>query len=78
MKKVFAVLSAISFMLLALVSFGKNALETHFHIQLINGKVNFAGSDYLVDVQMCQTVLLIIGIVCFALFVASFFVKEKK
>lgn len=49
MKKVFAVLSAISFMLFALVNFCKKALETHFHIQLMNGKVNCAGSDYLID-----------------------------
>ena len=50
MKKVFAVLSAISFMLFALVNFCKKALETHFHIhQLMNGKVNYAGSDYLID-----------------------------
>ena len=49
MKKVFAVLSAISFMLFALVNFCKKALETHFQIQLLNGKVNCAGSDYLID-----------------------------
>ena len=77
MKKTFSVLSVISFMLFALVDFCKNALETYFHIQLMNGKGNFAGIDYLVDAQMCETVLLAIGVVCFALFIVSIFVMKS-
>lgn len=78
MKKVFAVLSVISFMLFAVVDFGKNAFEAYLHIQLINGKGNFAGSDYLVDAQMCQTLLLVIGIVCIVMFIVSFFVEKRS
>ncbi len=43
----------------------------------MNGKGNFAGIDYLVDAQMCETVLLAIGVVCFALFIVSIFVKKS-
>lgn len=78
MKKVFAVLSVVSFMLFALVDFSKNALETYFHILLMNGKVDFAGNDYLVDAQMCQTVLLAVGVICLIAFVVSFFVKDTR
>lgn len=78
MKKLFPVLSAISFMLYALVDFGKNALETYLHIQLMNGKGSFSSSDYLVDAGMCKTVLLSVGVIFLVAFVASFFVKDKK
>ena len=40
MKKLFSILSAISFMLYALVDFGKNALETYLHIH-----INFGDED---------------------------------
>ena len=78
MKKLFSILSAISFMLYALVDFGKNALETYLHIQLMNGKGSFSSRDYLVDAGMCQAVLLAVGMICLVAFVASFFVKDKK
>lgn len=78
MKKSFAILSAISFMLYALVDFGKNALETHFHVQLMTGKGSFSSSDYFVDAGICQTVLLAVGVICLVAFIASFFAKEKK
>lgn len=76
MKKTFSVLSVISFMLYALVDFGKNVIETYLHVELINGMVSFAESDYLIDTQRCQSVLMIIGIVCFILFVISFFFEK--
>lgn len=75
MKKLFSVLSAISFILFALVDFCKNVLETYFHIQLLNGKGSFSSSDYLVDAGICQTVLMVIGLTCLAAFVVSIFVK---
>lgn len=78
MKKLFSILSAISFVIYALVDFGKNALETYFHVLLMNGKGNFTSSDYLIDAGKCQTVLLAVGIICLAGFVVSFFVKDKK
>lgn len=78
MKKLFSILSAISFILYALVDFCKNALETYLHIQLMNGKGSFSSRDYLVDAGMCQTVLLAVGVICLVAFVASFFVKDKK
>lgn len=65
-------------MLYALVDFGKNALETYFHIQLMNAMRNFSSGDYFVDAGMCQAVLLAVGVICLVAFVASFFVKDKK
>lgn len=76
MKKLFSILSAISFILFALVDFCKNVLETHFHILLLNGKGSFSSNDYLVDTGMCQTVLLVIGITCLVAFVVSLFVEH--
>ena len=76
MKKLFSILSVISFILFALVDFCKNVLETHFHIQLLNGKGNFSSSDYLVDAGICQIVLLVIGITCLVGFVVSLFVEH--
>lgn len=76
MKKLFAILSAISFMLFALVDFCKNVLEIYLHIQLMNGKGSFSSSDYLVDAGICQTVLLVIGITCLVAFVVAFFLNH--
>lgn len=76
MKKLFSILSAISFILFALVDFRKNVLETNFHIQLMNSKGSFSSSDYLVDAGICQTVLLVIGITCLVGFVVSLFVEH--
>ena len=69
-------MKCIGFILFALVDFCKNVLETYFHIQLINGKGSFSSSDYLVDADICQTVLLVIGIACLIAFVVSLFVKH--
>lgn len=76
MKKLYVILSAISFVLFALVDFCKNVLETHFHIQLMNGRGGFSSSDYLVDAGVCQTVLLIIGIFCLVAFIVLLFVNH--
>ena len=76
MKKLFSILSAISFILFALVDFCKNVLETNFHIQLMNSKGSISSSDYLVDAGICQTVLLVIGITCLVGFVVSLFVEH--
>ena len=76
MKKLFSILSALSFILFALVDFCKNVLETNFHIQLMNSKGSFSSSDYLVDAGICQIVLLVIGITCLVGFVVSLFVEH--
>ena len=78
MKKSFPILSAISFILYALVDFAKNSLETYCHVLLKIGIGNFSSEDYFVDACMCQTILLAVGVVCIVAFIASFFVKEKK
>lgn len=78
MNKIFPILSAISFILYALVDFGKNVLETYFHILLMNGIGNFSSNDYFVDAQTCQTTLLAVGVICLIAFCASIFTKDKK
>ena len=78
MKKVFAILSALSFMLYALVDFGKNVLETHFRVLLMLGERSFSSGDYFVYAGKCQTVLMAVGVICLVAFAVSFFVKEKK
>jgi hypothetical protein len=79
MKKLFTILSAISLMLFALVDFGKNVLETHFYIQLMNGKIgNFSSEDYFVDAGMCQTVLIILAVVCFIIAIVETLREKKK
>ena len=78
MKKLFAILSAISFMLYALVDFTKNVLETYFYVLLKNGVGNFSTPDYFINAGMCKTVLSAVGIVCLAAFVVTLFAKGKK
>ena len=78
MKKLFVILSAISFMLYALVDFGKNALETHFRVLLMLGERSFSSGDYFVYAGKCQTVLATVGAICLVAFVVSFLKKEKK
>lgn len=78
MKKLFAILSAISFVLYALVDFGKNVLETYFRVLLMIDERSFATTDYFVNAGMCQTVLMTVGVVCLVGFVVSLFVKDKK
>ena len=78
MKKLFSVLSFISFVLYALVDFAKNTFETYFHVLLKNGKGSFASTDYFIDAQTCQTVLLAVSVTCLVIFVVSLFVKDKK
>ncbi len=77
MKKAYFVLSVILFILYALVDFVKNVIEAHLHVQLISGAVNFAESVYLIDAQRCQTILLILGIVCLTMFAISFLFKKS-
>lgn len=76
MQKLLIILSVISFILFALVNFCKNLFETYFHIQLMNGTGGFSSSDYLVDVGICQTVLLVIGITCLVALVVAFFLNH--
>ena len=76
MKKLYIIMSVISFILFALVNFCKGVLEAHFHIQLLNGGGNFSSSDYLVDAGVCQTVLFVIGIACLVAFVVSIFMNH--
>ena len=78
MKKLFTILSAVSFMLFALVDFGKNVLETYFHIQLMNGLGNFSNKDYFVDSRMCQAVLIILAIVCLVIAITEILREKKK
>ena len=78
MKKLFVILSAISFMLYALVDFGKNVLETHFRVLLMLGERSFSSGDYFVYAGKCQTVLATIGVIYLIAFVVSFVKKEKK
>jgi len=78
MKKLFTILSAVSFMLFALVDFGKNVLETYFHIHLMNGIGNFSNKDYFVDSRMCQAVLIILAIVCLVIAITEILREKKK
>ncbi len=78
MKKLFTVLSAVSFMLFSLVDFIKNVLETYYHIQLMNGIGNFTSEDYFVDAGMCQTVLIILAVICIVLAIVETLREKKK
>ena len=78
MNKSFAILSAISFILYALVDFVTNVLETYFYVLLVNGTGNFSNSTHLIDAMRCKTVLLAVGVICLVAFIASLFVKTKE
>lgn len=78
MKPLFPILSAVSWILYALVDFAKNALETYYHVLLMNGIGNFTNQDYGIDAGVCQGVLLAVGIFCLAASVVPLFVKKKE
>ena len=78
LKKAFAILSAISFILYALVDFVTNVLETYFHVLLVNGTGSFSDTTHLVDAMRCKTVLLAVGVICLVAFIASLFAKTKE
>lgn len=78
MKKLLPILSFISFILYALVDFIKNALETYFRVQLMNGIGNFSNQVYLIDTHICQTILLSVGIISLIVFVAPFLAKKLR
>ena len=77
MKKLFTILSAISFMLFALVSFGKNALEAYLSVQLMVNN-HYGSSAYVVNTQVCQTVLIVLAIVCLVIVIAETLRDKKK
>lgn len=76
MRKVFAVLSVVSLWLLALVNFCKNAFEAYLHVQLVDVG-NYTSSQYTIDAQMCQIILIVVAIVCAAV-VAIDIVKNRE
>lgn len=76
MRKVFAVLSVVSLWLLALVNFCKNAFEAYLHVQLVDVG-NYTSSQYTIDAQMCQIILIVVAIVCAAM-VAIDIVKNRE
>lgn len=79
MKKIFAMLSFLSFILYALVDFGKNVLETYFHIQLMTGNISgFTSKDYFVDAGMCQTILIVLAVSCLVLAIAETWKDRMK
>lgn len=71
LKNKFAVLGIVSLMLYAVVEFSKNALETAFRIRLITEATNYSSSDWLIDSQSCQQLLLTLAAICFAIFIAG-------
>lgn len=71
LKNKFAVLGIISLMLYAVVEFCKNALETAFRIKLITSTSNYSSSDYVVNTQSSQQLLLALATICFAFFIAG-------
>ena len=77
MKKLFTILSAISFMLFALVSFSKNALEAYLSVQLMINH-NHGSSAYLVNAQVCQTVLIVLAVVCLVIAIVETLRDKKK
>lgn len=77
MRKVFAILSAVSLLLLALVSFFKNALETYFHVMLLSNARSFSSADYLIDAQTCRNILIAVAVICAVIAIVGAFKSRK-
>ena len=77
MKKVFMVLSIISLCLFALVDFGKNALEAYLSVQLMVNN-NFGSSAYVVNTQVCQTILAVLAAICLVMAIVATWREKKK
>lgn len=78
MKKLIAlVLAFVSLLVFALVSFGKNALEAYLSVQLMVNN-NFGSSAYVVNTQVCQTVLIVLAVACLVIAIAETLRDKKK
>lgn len=62
MKKTFWTFSFLSFTFYALVDYSRNILEKYLRMQLANGIGNFSSLDYTISSELCQTILLGMGI----------------
>ena len=64
LKDKFAVLSVISLLLYAIMRFCEEAIETSFHVRLIAAQVNYASTDWQINGESMQQLLLILAAVC--------------
>lgn len=65
LKDKFAVLSVISLLLYAIVRFCEEAIETSCHVRLLATQVNYASSDWQINGEPIQQLLLVLAAVCF-------------
>ncbi len=64
LKDKFAVLSVVSLLLYAIVRFCEEAVETACRVRLIAAQADYAGSDWQVNGEPVQHLLLILAAVC--------------
>ena len=64
LKDKFAVLSVISLFLYAIMCFCKEAIETSCHVRLIIAQVNYTSTDWQINGEPVQQLLLILAAVC--------------
>lgn len=64
LKDKFAVLSVISFLLYAIMRFCEEAIETSCHVRLIAAQVNYTSTDWQINGEPMQQLLLILAAVC--------------
>lgn len=82
MKTGFAIISAVSVWIYAILDAIKNILEPIILQRYIESMVSFSREDIVVNITACQHILLIVTVVTFFLFLAdnliSFVDKRKK
>lgn len=65
LKDKFSTLAVISLLLYAIVNFCEEAIETACRVRLIAAQVNYASSDWQINSEPVQQLLLILAAVCF-------------
>lgn len=71
LKNKFAGFAIISLYLYAIVDFLGNVFETAFRVYLVSGEVNYSSADWVIDLEVCQQILLIVAVVCLTLSVLN-------
>lgn len=65
LKDKFSTLAVISLFLYAIINFCEEAIETACRVRLIAAQANYASSDWQINSEPVQQLLLILAAVCF-------------
>lgn len=78
LKDKFAVLSVISLLLYAIMRFCEETIETYCHVRLIAAQVNYTSTDWQINGEPIQQLLLILAAVCLIIAIINTIQNRRK